>query len=959
MATANTRVNDAVMVPLLERDGELAAMARALDRASAGVGVSTAVLGPAGIGKSALLNAARGRAEAAGMRVLRARGGELEREFGFGVARQLFEPALLVASAAERAEWLDAAAGEAARLVGLAGTAPVPARPAPSDSSFIVLHGLYWLCAQMAAAGPLCLVVDDAQWADLASLRFFAFLLPRLEELPVSLLLAVRTGEEGPATALIAALTADPTTELVEPAALSKDAVGRLLHAGTLAGDRGFVDRCYRATGGIPFLVEQLARRVRDDAVAAPAGAPEPIESLGGPGVARWVRRRLTALGPASLRLARAVAVFESAQLAQAAALAELPFPDASSARDALTAADILSPGRPLTFAHPLVRHAVYDDLGDAERSAAHRRAAELLAAAAAPDELVAEHLLVTEPAGDPWVVDRLVPVAGVAARSGAPESAAAYLRRAALEPPPAEQCSGVLLELGSAEFAAGQPDALPHLEQGVAAAAKGPTRAAAAAALAFALLAVRPDRLDDGVHLLDDALSELPVGDPQRRPAEVAAASIVLHNPDLAEKYRGRIRLERRRVDLDAAPSGAALALGGYVAALGNEPIAVAVDLARRSLQTATGALPRPVTMASFSRSLVSATLLLCECWDELRQFVDDTIAVSWTTGDAPRRTNVLAHRAWMARNLGDLRSAEADALAALDTHGMPVYGFYRVIGLAVAVDALIEQGRLDSAERLLADEVDPAEDRWTTQAFLRVNRGRLRAVQGRTAEALTDFLGAGELVRRVGVDSPSWVAWRSNAALAHLALGDRDRARELADQELALARDLGAPRTLGKALHVAGLVHGGDEGELLLREALAALDRAGAVVDRAHVLCDLGAQLRRGNRRSASREYLRQALDIAHRAGASPLADRAETELRTAGARPRRVQLTGTDALTASERRVAELAAEGLTNRQIAQRQFVTARTVEGHLTSVFRKLDLASREQLADVLGHEGAR
>ena len=153
--------------------------------------------------------------------------------------------------------------------------------------------------------------------------------------------------------------------------------------------------------------------------------------------------------------------------------------------------------------------------------------------------------------------------------------------------------------------------------------------------------------------------------------------------------------------------------------------------------------------------------------------------------------------------------------------------------------------------------------------------------------------------------------------------------------------------------ALRAAGFVAGGERGEELLREAVATHDRTDARLERARALTDLGALLRRGNRRTEARSLLREALDAAHRAGAAPLAARAETELRATGARPRRLVVTGVDALTASERRVASLAADGLTNREIAQALFVTARTVEGHLTSVFRKLQLEDRGQLAAAL------
>jgi DNA-binding CsgD family transcriptional regulator len=166
-------------------------------------------------------------------------------------------------------------------------------------------------------------------------------------------------------------------------------------------------------------------------------------------------------------------------------------------------------------------------------------------------------------------------------------------------------------------------------------------------------------------------------------------------------------------------------------------------------------------------------------------------------------------------------------------------------------------------------------------------------------------------------------------------------------------LARAFGTPRALGAAKRVAGVTTGGDRGALLLRESIDAFELGGSRVERARALADLGALLRRRNRRTEARNLLREALHTAHQAGAEPLARQAEIELRATGARPRRVVLTGLDSLTASERRVAELAGDGLTNREIAQTLFITARTVEGHLTSVFRKLMLDSRDGLPAAL------
>src|SRR5687768_6588250 len=179
LAVRSNKMKNMATGQLLERSEELARIEAGLVEARAGRGTFVVIEGPAGIGKTALLAAARTAAADGGMRVLRSRGTELEREFAFGVVRQLFEPPLAEASESERAELLEGAAGVAAGLLGLPGARPPDGPPASVDPSFAVLHGLYWLCANLTAAGPLCVVVDDAHWADAASLRYLAFLLTR------------------------------------------------------------------------------------------------------------------------------------------------------------------------------------------------------------------------------------------------------------------------------------------------------------------------------------------------------------------------------------------------------------------------------------------------------------------------------------------------------------------------------------------------------------------------------------------------------------------------------------------------------------------------------------------------------------------------------------------------------------------------------------------------------------
>jgi DNA-binding CsgD family transcriptional regulator len=195
-------------------------------------------------------------------------------------------------------------------------------------------------------------------------------------------------------------------------------------------------------------------------------------------------------------------------------------------------------------------------------------------------------------------------------------------------------------------------------------------------------------------------------------------------------------------------------------------------------------------------------------------------------------------------------------------------------------------------------------------------------------------------------------------HAARAFFELGDRDRALELARDELDAQRSWGAPRAIGIALTTLGVIVGGEDGERSLEEALDVLERSPAKLAKARALYELGASLRRRNRRADGRELLRRALELATACGAAELAEQAKEELLASGARPRTTAVSGAESLTPSESRVARMAAEGLTNREIAQALFVTPKTVEVHLGSAYRKLGISSRMQLADAMAAPAA-
>jgi DNA-binding CsgD family transcriptional regulator len=907
--------------------------------------------GPAGIGKTVLLAAGRDGAEAEGFRVLRARGADLERGFAFGVVCQLIEPVLARTSPDERAGLLEGPPGMAVRVLGLLGRGEAGAAgtPVASDPSFAVLHGLYWLCANLAAKGPLLLVVDDAHWADVASLRFLAFLLSRLEELPVAVLLGARPAEAGESQELLAVLMMDPATEVITVAPLSPDGVATLVTGGLGVEPKPeFGAACWDATGGTPFLVHALVEALREGGIAPDAESATKVQRIATASVDRWATLRLGRLGPDAARLARAVAVLEWAELDQAARLAGLALADAARAGDLLVRAGVLD-DTPLGFTHPLLRSAVYRDIAVVDRAEAHRRAAKLLAEAHASPDRLAEHLLATTPAGDGWTVDRLRAVAREAAAKGAPESAAAYLRRALSEPPSPEARAPLLLELGLAEFSAGQPGWDDHLSEAARSAGDDSTRIRAGLVYANGLGCHQ--RLAEAVQVCDRVAAGLEGHKTEGHlTLEAMAVGSGLLDAAIAPSLAGRLRALLVQARQRSSPR-LVLAVAAAVAAWANEPADLVASLALEAVEAGPQSLPE-AGEEPWLRFAVMA-LFLAERFTEAQVFLDAAVTKAQAAADGMILPAVLAQRALLAMRRSDPMAAEADAQAVLDTPGLSVAPLSRLLAAGVLVNVLLERGDLEQAERELEPLAAAAHGTTVAAAFLRHVRGRLLFAQRQFGGALTDFRAVGEIGTRTGAVSPCWLPWRSDAALAALATGDLDTARRLSDEEVRLARAFGAPRAMGIALRAAGVVAGGQRGETLLREAIEVLAGPDTRLQQAGALADLGALLRRSNRRVESRHLLRQAVDAAHHLGAAALAARAETELRATGAQPRRVLLSGLEALTASERRIAELAARGLTNREIAQTLFITNRTVEGHLTNVFSKLDVESRTRLPAAL------
>ena len=431
---------------LLERETELATLEAALEAASQGGGCFVAVEGAAGIGKSRLLAEVRESAATRGFAVLASRGSELERSFPFGVVRQLFEPVLARATSEERTAATAGAGALAAPLFGLAEQSEGEVEA----SGFAVLHGLYWLTANLAERGPLLLALDDLHWADVASLRWMDYLARRLEGLPVLVVAAVRSLEEGAEFAL-ADLLADAATVSVHPAPLSETAVAAIVTKKLTSDALPAVAAASReATGGNPLLLNQLVSALASIPPERKGGdLVEEVGRIAPEVVSRRVRLDLARLGPAATALGKAVAILgDGAGLANAGELAELDIAQAREAAVLLSRAEILQRGRTLAFVHPLLRRAVYELVPGPECEVAHERAAALLREKGAPLEQVAAQLLLAPPGGRPDVVAQLREAAQRALGEGVPESAVEYLQRALDEPPPEADRADILLEL-------------------------------------------------------------------------------------------------------------------------------------------------------------------------------------------------------------------------------------------------------------------------------------------------------------------------------------------------------------------------------------------------------------------------------------------------------------------------------------------------------------------------------
>ncbi|MEU7852767.1 AAA family ATPase [Nonomuraea sp. NPDC049141] len=945
-------------VRLWEREDHLASLADAARSARAGQGRLVLISGSAGLGKTSVLAQARQIAASAGLRVLTARGTELERDFGFGVARQLFEPWLAGMPAGERAALLSDAGPAAEAVFG-------PARPGQGAvGDFAVLHGLYGLAAR---GGSLALLCDDLHWADESSLRFLAYLLPRLDGLGLMVVAAMRPGEAGAATRLLDLITADDGCQVRRLAPLTGTASAELLHELLPDGcEDDFVAACQTAAAGNPLLLRELACTVRTgDLAPTNANAPR-VAGLGADAVGRRIALWLDRLPKADAAVAGAVATLGGAPIGMVSRLARLPEAEAADAIADLVTADILRvDGVRVEFVHPLVQAAVYDRLSVTERADRHRCAAGLLATAGAPAEQAAVHLLRIPPGGDRTAIATLRRAADDAQARGAPQAALSYLQRclAALDENDVRRVE-VLTTAGMVAAHVDQSAAVTHLADALELTTDPHDRAEVAYALSLASSLL--GRIDEALNVLERAREWVPAEDEELRRRLLASSTLIKSIFTGGDRNAADREFQEIRA-LTPHDSAGGRMLDCVIATrdgMAGDPAAIQRGL--RGLADDVlihQAVGWPALNGAWG-------VLLGADLDDPMASLDRALEHGRANGSTFALAAVLTYRGLGRLWRGQLPGAETDLreavrvidLAGIDS-GRPFAGAFLAL-------TLLERQLPDQAAAALewvgAPDPVPPVGPWY---FYLDALAAVRQAQHRYEESAVLATAAGDNLAVHGFGNPACVPWRTRAAESlhaqslhaqslHAqsphARGRAEQARALAAEELELARRWGAPRALGRALRVLGLLTGGERGHELLRESVEVLRGSPARLEYAHSLHHLGAALRRAGTLTAARVHLTEALDLAVACGAPGLAQTARNELLAAGARPRRGRLlSGPQALTNAEQRVAALAATGLSNRDIAQRLFVIPKTVEVHLTSVYRKLGVSNRAGLSQAL------
>lgn len=924
---------------LLERDGQLSMVDEAIGAAISGAGRTSLIEGPAGIGKTSILDVAARRAVDRGVLVLGARGVEVEAGLPWSVAVQLFE------NVADGGLDFSGAAG-LARSVFEPRTEGGREQPDP----FPILHGLHWLVSNLADARPVLVIVDDIHWADPQSLRFVSYLSRRIGSIRVSILLAARTGEPE-ATELLGHLRDDPATSAVSLDPLGDDAIEEIVASRIPGSEPVFRSALAARISGNPFLCDQLVHQVLEEDIPPTADGVPLLRGLLPDGVRRGIAGRLRRLGGEAESVAAAVAVLGAgATVDLVGRLVELDAGTTVGWLDLLVAADVLALGPQPRFVHPVVGEAVEEGLGIAARRSLHMAAAHLLHHDRRAAGEVAMHLLAAEEIRrPPWGVPTLREAAAEAMRRGAPERAALLLDRALEEA--GSNDAALLLEVAHAHATLQRPRAVELFGAALALSEDPGQRIVALAGMARSEYMAGDTAA--AVRLGRSALESVPPGEGGTIEAEVLSFISVAAraHPELLSDYPDI--LKQTRLDPDGSPTTAEfvrLAFDAMDLALRGEAIAATARAARARAV----APPEDGPVSLVTWGILAFTLINLGHYRQAEEIAERMLDQGRAAGDrfvAGLGYEMRANARWAGGDIVDAL-AETEWIAERfggrwETSTIPIRAFRSL--------ALLEAGRDEDAAAILdvPETLEATIHGSWAWLWLPYGRAHLAFSSGDLEQAVIQARLAGE--RQAAMEVPNYenLFWRPLAARALSHLGRTVEAAALSAEFVEVTTSLGTPRAAAIARATDAAIDGGPRGQERLLDAIDELDSIGAELDAARARLDLGMLLRRLRRAREARGPLAEAIDIGGHLGAKRLAAEAEEQLRLAGGRPRRLALTGVGSLTPAQRRAAELAAKGLSNPEVAQALFVTVRTVETHLTATYGKLGIESREELRGAL------
>ena len=917
---------------LYERSGEISAIDAAISRLNERRGSCLLLEGRAGRGKSTLVEHAvqRGRESGAQVWVVRAR--HLASAAPFEVLRRLLGPAV------EDAGGIEALDG-AARFA-------IPLFTPGADLSQGVDYGCQWLVAWLAERSPVVLAIDDAHWADGASLRVLLDVQADISAQPVTMVVASRPVENPEIQGLLAAMAAEPDCRVLSPGTLSRDAVEALVteKLGEPVNS-AFVDECLKVSRGNAFYLHELLRPYEGES----RPNRQAFVRNGTLSLRRTVAWRLGELGLEAVALAQAAAVLgDGCSLHLAAELARLDDETAVFQASRLEVASILQHGDPVEFLHPLLRAAVEAELPEVVRGELHARAAKLLWLSREAPESVAIHLVNSPGSGDDEVAEFLTQEGESALEGGSIALAMQLLRRALDEPAPPTLLPRILVALGRSEHALGRLDAARgHLEAAMESEDR-PVVLTAAAELFDVLLDAGQfadlGRLHERVVELEPTQGSL---------AEVRLQAQLLGNvfmavepglrlPPALEDVNARDLPVRRDIDRYLLVTTAI-----FERTMQHGTTQGLVENLRRAVAALDGTQDASLSVWDARAAIEAATFLADDELDEADAIFERLgPSVARLRGSAPSLQSELEHRRLLS---GLAKGDYEDVLAA--------------IALAEQRSAHLEMSRFTAGHRFI-------------RGWIALERGDHTAagelLSARTGEAtLYSALGAmlnGDPVRVLDLLAQQGFSSDVDGAVTvieveldpHLVashaqelLGDRDSALREADRELAIRRTYGPRFRLARALRRRASFESSRRAVDLLAEAVELAESTPRRPVTARVLASYGAALRRSDRIPEAREVLYRAIDLAVDMGMERLRSHVYDELVLAGGRPRRTRTSGPQSLTAAQRKVARLAAEGRTNRQIAEALYVTIKTVETHLAAAYRKLDITSRDELSVVL------